>query len=731
MKRILLALCVFLLPIIVIAAPQYTLMRTILPEVDSTSELGTSTRAWYRIFSDQFCLTGDTCITSWPSGSGSGSGSSFGQSWELYGSGSYLAPTTTKGFIVSASSTIPYLTTVLSTTTQATTTSLGVTGINALGSSGILIESTSGTDVLTLGSGGGSNATFHGGVNIVGQTTLATSLTGLLKATSGVVSTAVAGTDYLTTALTSIGPANDTATGPSITLATSSSPFNGLTASTTITRSTNTLTFTNTLAGLLTAGGGGTGISNPSAAGILLGSYAGGAWQQLATSSLGLLTTNVAEGTNLYYLDSRVQSFIHASTTIPKTYTNNTFTGAQTFSGAVNIGSLNGPLDARNGVVGATTSIGVLYGGTGLTSAPTFGQILVGNASSGYTLTATSSLGLPTFSYLFPSNATSTLLTFTGGVLVNNATSTITNLVMTEATSTNATTTNLSISGTLDVDGLTSALVLTGSTGIFAEYAGTSCTNQFVRSISALGVATCATVSSSDVSLANLTATDSTLTFSGTYNGATARTIGLNLANANVWTASTTFSGGLTAVTGTTTYATSTNLYTSGQTILAGVSGNVGIGTTSPASNFSVQGATYLAGTTFMGATTTATTSEGYSGRISSWRYLSLSAATTTTWTASTSRAYIPFVTAPFTGTIRDVSCTASSTGAFIGVAPYIGTTPTTPSYFVASSTVGRVVFTANNTFSVGQSIGAVFGTTTTDSNARNVQCTFRVTETP
>jgi len=41
--------------------------------------------------------------------------------------------------------------------------------------------------------------------------------------------------------------------------------------------------------------------------------------------------------------------------------------------------------------------------------------------------------------------------------------------------------------------------------------------------------------------LANLTATNTTLTFSGTYNGSTARTIGLNLGNANTWTAKQTF----------------------------------------------------------------------------------------------------------------------------------------------------------------------------------------------
>lgn len=66
--------------------------------------------------------------------------------------------------------------------------------------------------------------------------------------------------------------------------------------------------------------------------------------------------------------------------------------------------------------------------------------------------------------------------------------------------------------------------------------------------------------------LADLTATNSTLTFSGTYNGSTARTIGLTLSNGNVWTAaSTTFAGGVHILNGTTTNATSTNLKVSGQ----------------------------------------------------------------------------------------------------------------------------------------------------------------------
>lgn len=104
--------------------------------------------------------------------------------------------------------------------------------------------------------------------------------------------------------------------------------------------------------------------------------------------------------------------------------------------------------------------------------------------------------------------------------------------------------------------------------------ASATCTNQFLRSLSAAGVGVCATVGASDVSLANLTATDGTLTFSGTYNGSTARTIGLNLGNANVWTALQSFTNAnailatgsttlqnFTGSNATTTNATTTTLF--------------------------------------------------------------------------------------------------------------------------------------------------------------------------
>lgn len=78
--------------------------------------------------------------------------------------------------------------------------------VRATSSAGILIESNNGTDVADFGAGGGSNATFFGGVDIDGQTRLATSLTGYAKLASGVVS-AQTGVPY--TDLTSIPQAID------------------------------------------------------------------------------------------------------------------------------------------------------------------------------------------------------------------------------------------------------------------------------------------------------------------------------------------------------------------------------------------------------------------------------------------------------------------------------------------------------------------------------------------
>jgi len=72
--------------------------------------------------------------------------------------------------------------------------------------------------------------------------------------------------------------------------------------------------------------GGGTGTgSAPSYGNILVGNSSGG-YTLTATTSLNVLGT---------YGDTNVNSYINSSTTIPKTYTDNTFTGNQTFPNTI------------------------------------------------------------------------------------------------------------------------------------------------------------------------------------------------------------------------------------------------------------------------------------------------------------------------------------------------------------------------------------------------------------
>lgn len=228
----------------------------------------------------------------------------------------------------------------------------------------------------------------------------------------------------------------------------------------------------------------------------------------------------------------------------------------------------------------------------------------------------------------------------------------------------------------LDVDNLTSALTLTGAGGDFAEYTGASCTNQFIRSLSALGVATCATVGAGDVSLANLTATDATLTFSGTYTGATARTIGLNLANVNSWT------GGQTFVNAT---STGTLTIPVGASVTTPIAGNIAIDTTT--------GQLRWADTTG-----TVKVDPGF-------RTIVIPFATSTAWTASTTK-----FLGPAMANLTVVSAYCETDTGTVGVSLYDGTNradyiPT------ASTTKNLFTYTTNNTFTAGESMRVDIGT--------------------
>ena len=164
---------------------------------------------------------------------------------------------------------------------------------------------------------GSATSTFGAGIettylNVTGTAATSTfangvALTGGCVAVNGACITSGGGGG-----ISSLGAQYSTAqTGASQTFATSSDTNIELA----ITSSGNTHTFTPTWSGTLGVSRGGTGIANPTAAGILLGSYAGDAWQQIATSSLGLLTTNVAEGSNLYFTTNRAAAVLAGTTT--------------------------------------------------------------------------------------------------------------------------------------------------------------------------------------------------------------------------------------------------------------------------------------------------------------------------------------------------------------------------------------------------------------------------------
>lgn len=167
---------------------------------------------------------------------------------------------------------------------------------------------------------------------------------------------------------------------------------------------------------------------------------------------------------------------------------------------------------------------------------------------------------------------------------------------------------------------------------------------------------------------------------------------------------------------------------------------NVGISSTTPFAKLSIDaqagvaplaiGSTTLTlfQITTLGKTVVQDIINGWQGVVSPTRALGLETGTTTTWTATSSGAYSPQAVLPFAGTLRRIRC--STDQGFLGVNVKINGTSITPSYLIASSTVGVVPVTANNTFTEGQVITADFGTTTTAATLR-ASCTLYLTETP
>lgn len=513
------------------AAPYFRQEAGLVPITDSTYYLGTttpSTIAWLSIITDQLCLTGDVCRTTWPTG-GSGTFSWTVQSWGV--------STSTRlgflnGFLSTASSTIDsnLIITGNSTTTNATTTNFFSTTASSTNLFGALINgfglsTCTGTNALTW-TGGSFTCTAQ---------------------PQGTVTSVTA-----TTPLFSSGGAT-----PNITwagLATTSQP-----ASSNLLVSDGGAGVFGVATGTISVPTGLTITANRSAVGgaaaialdtgyviplqSTLDAKAEDATTLTIAGTAGQITSSAGAqdiSTNRTWTLS-LPSFVQISNL---TLTDSTTTRATT-------------TNATSTSFFATTASTTNFFGGGLTTCQS-GNVLTYDGAGRFGCAADAQ-GAGTFSWTPDTyggqivNATSTGLWLKGSPLGLIASSTF----ATNATTTNATTTNLSISGNLDVDNLTSALVLTGTGGDFAEYTGTTCTNQFVRVLSALGVATCATVGAADVSLAELTA-GTGLSSAGTYTGATARTFSIDQSFTPTWTGAHIFNN---ITRSTTTQATTTTAF--------------------------------------------------------------------------------------------------------------------------------------------------------------------------
>lgn len=212
---------------------------------------------------------------------------------------------------------------------------------------------------------------------------------------------------------------------------------------------------------------GGTGTSTAPTYGKVFVGNSGGTWDYVATSSLGI--TGTGDGNSVS--TSSVPTIGH----IPYWTTSG---ATPELLGSVATGTLSATspiaVSGARAVIGGTADISCatcVVTTRALTIAGTSQQITSSAGSQDLSADRTWTLSLPNH-VIFPSSFQATL-----------------------SSTTNATTTSLFVTD------LTSALALFDSTSRATEYAGTSCTNQFVRSLSAAAVATCATVQSEDINL--------------------------------------------------------------------------------------------------------------------------------------------------------------------------------------------------------------------------------------
>ena len=548
----------------VLAAPASTILRNILPESSGNFDIGSTTpnSVWKNVYTTNLTVTGLTsqnCVGT--DGNGliqagvCGGEASLDFNYVVGAEGIYLTPTSTiVGLLTNASSTIWKLTTGFSTSTNATSTSFHSNfGNFSTSTIGNLLTGTVTATSTT------ASSSFKDLFWIDGQAT-SLSLSGGLTALGALSGSNLSGTN--TGDITLAGTPNYlTLSGQQITLTKLDiSDDTNATAGVGLTLTANDFacdTATSVAFGCLTAADWTTFNSKQATISAT--------WPVILTGATlsfdGLSTSTAAVIGNIPYF-SGVNTFANVAT------------GTVSGSGGINV---TAGRSAIGGALAISADCTTITGGAGLCDG-------VDDTSAGGAFAWT-----PTTWGGVAANSTSTLLLLNAGAVISTssvgqltvgtltatsttASTTLDDFFFVQGQGTGLSVTNATIGTQLAVTPLTSAILLTGATGILAEYTGATCTNQFIRSLSVLGAATCETVANTDLAnstisgialgsnLADLTATNGTLTFSGTYTGATARTIGLNLASSNLWTASTTILN-LSSVLSTSTQATSTNLH--------------------------------------------------------------------------------------------------------------------------------------------------------------------------
>ena len=371
---------------------------------------------------------------------------------------------------------------IFASSTNATSTFDGGLSINVLNVSTTTATSTFKGGALFNSISSSNGITVTGGTGVFTNAPVFSSLTGVLKGNgASVLTVAVDGTDFsLITALTCSGTDKFSAVTADGTFTCSADVSGGSSMKDPFIIATNfgSTTVMATSSSLWTGGAFYASSSNATS------TFDGGLRVKLLDVSTTTATSTFRGGVSIAGITTSLGLTITggALNLNSENFTDLTGTGLQNTAGALTLnatGDWTGTIDSNNFAGGAIGAGDLLYGA----SAGSITELTM--AASSTVLTNNGSIpawtNAPQFSHLRTLTSTSSMV----GLTIP--------------------------SGGLTVSTLTSALVLTGAGGAFAEYAGTSCTNQFVRALSVLGAATCETVDISGDT--NLTAgTNITLT---------------------------------------------------------------------------------------------------------------------------------------------------------------------------------------------------------------------------